>query len=867
MGVPHWLQLALVLIGFLGFGRCLLSVEEFARQFGCSMELTNNCNNLHNASMCNSIPACVGQWRQLKLESDSSDQCLSCQNMLSAARGEVTRNPSLSVPRVDPQFCDLMPTSQTTALCRKHVHHNLLSSPDLWRANLNLQVMCHLVDLCNSTQSSSTTRSNSRTDHSAEPEQKSADVSVKADSSRQTLCGVCHSRMDALKLFLKRTSDETIFKSIHKVIKHVSAVETDWVRSLFIHFKTLRSMLERFNSSTACSAIQLCPDRIGSLSHPAFSSSPQSDFLLCNHVVESSKRAVASQRLNDYMKRFCHNEECHLLSASNMELTKGLKKVWPDSTAICKSIGFTDQFGSGSDDGDGTESNLHHVNLTWSQGSSQHPSSPGGRLSHPDDVADDSEECVVCITLVKNLLDYVKHHQYSIAKAVDRVCRRLAVGDAECERFFNTVIVIGGDFLLNELQPAFVCHLLHMCHPDGQMKSVEKFRSVVQSGVMSSSADALCESCLALGEVATKYLRDHIDEIVPAVRQLCNRLPAADNVQCQYLVDHYLSTIVNAIITYFTPEEICSELQLCTSDSNGISTSSALIPAYPHCRACSSLVRRIQLRISQLTRAEEGRIIANGLAFCDGSFLSVNCRSLVWNYGIYLLKILFHPLNAWKICQNMQLCRALAPSFHDTKEASQCIFCDYIVGSVNLTEFIHRTPDNGGSDDCATLRPYVLREECSHFLLDNWPGVSQSVFSGKSASQTCSGMDFCPGGIIEKSTAVLTESLREYSGGFSTRPEIPASSNCETCKEIIDLSKQFLSEHSDQDLKEMALQLCDDLPPPSSSLCEEYVNANLEHAIDTLRRDSSEQICRSKSLCLSGTAADSVREHSNRITP
>jgi len=176
---------------------------------------------------------------------------------------------------------------------------------------------------------------------------------------------------------------------------------------------------------------------------------------------------------------------------------------------------------------------------------------------------------------------------------------------------------------------------------------------------------ALCEFVMKeLDQVLSNNATDA--EIEKALEQVCSILPSSLQSECQELVQQYTPEIIQLITSGMSPQQICTEIKLCTS------LLAAQSPEIGKCALCEFVMKELDSLIGNNATQEDIEEALEQVCGLLPGLLTGECKSLIKEYGPSILKALLDHLDPKQICSEIKLCSgvgAYVPTEHfDARE-------------------------------------------------------------------------------------------------------------------------------------------------------------------------------------------------------
>uniref|UniRef100_A0AAY5KWD5 Pulmonary surfactant-associated protein B n=1 Tax=Esox lucius TaxID=8010 RepID=A0AAY5KWD5_ESOLU len=314
-------------------------------------------------------------------------------------------------------------------------------------------------------------------------------------------------------------------------------------------------------------------------------------------------------------------------------------------------------------------------------------------------IGDSCQECTQIVELLEDLLSNTDV-QTQIRSELEKLCD-LMPGPAApklCREMVDKYLPLAITFLTSMAKPAEVCSMLGLCNPTTASQLTQMLTNHIQEDLKSSMTmrnvqfTPQCTFCV--------YLIKSLENMLPKVRtevavidllgKVCVILPKSYRQQCENLIEKYGKILMDMLLTYATPEAICTLIQVCDRMDTPIlskfrSTSSFICPvcsappqsfdfyefSYFLLLSLSLLTLKVSnpsdcdscLTLAVLTRLQLGsnasepqtssfldsvcQLYLNALPKCDG---------FTQRHGHQLKGVLGQPDSALDVCERIGLC-------------------------------------------------------------------------------------------------------------------------------------------------------------------------------------------------------------------
>ncbi|KAJ5072527.1 hypothetical protein M0811_01542 [Anaeramoeba ignava] len=172
-------------------------------------------------------------------------------------------------------------------------------------------------------------------------------------------------------------------------------------------------------------------------------------------------------------------------------------------------------------------------------------------------------ECTVCEMIMELLDNFLKdnHTDQEIEQFLENVCNMLpSFLSGPCDSLVQEYLPQIINLIVNGVTPDQICSMIGLCATPPPTPSIFK-------GIE-------CTVCEIVMKLLDGFLQNNStqQEIEQFLEGVCNMLPSYLSGPCDSLIQTYLPQIINLIVNGVTPDEICSMIGLCTSETKPKST-------------------------------------------------------------------------------------------------------------------------------------------------------------------------------------------------------------------------------------------------------------------------------------------------------
>ncbi|TDH01983.1 hypothetical protein EPR50_G00168630 [Perca flavescens] len=197
-----------------------------------------------------------------------------------------------------------------------------------------------------------------------------------------------------------------------------------------------------------------------------------------------------------------------------------------------------------------------------------------GLQNVPDALRATGDVCQDCTQIFELLADLFSNAdlQKKIMDGIENMCDHLP-GPAStakiCKEEVEKMLPVAINFITGFVKPAEVCKLIGLCGSwEKQEKMLHYFvKETLQVAVTSENVQPTtqCTFCIFLIKTLEDFLPKERteDALIKLLEEICHVLPSTYQDQCEVVIGKFSKTVLEAILSYATPQAICSLIQLC----------------------------------------------------------------------------------------------------------------------------------------------------------------------------------------------------------------------------------------------------------------------------------------------------------------
>ena len=413
-----------------------------------------------------------------------------------------------------------------------------------------------------------------------------------------------------------------------------------------------------------------------------------------------------------------------------------------------------------------------------------------GELYVPSSVVDASTPtCVLCEYVIDTLDDYIKDrkNEAEIEKAVESVCEKMpgAIRN-KCDKFVEKYEPAIVAFIVNNIESSKICSLLHLCDEQNNVQSNE---------LRTLGKDSNCEMCeFAMNEIFSVLQdKDDQDMVKNALESICYRLPDSIERNCEDFVEKYTTTIINLIVSGLTPDEICSALNLCTSETTPSPTPSPASKADTTCVLCEYIITTLDTMLEDKTNKDEIKETLEKLCSVLPSSVKDQCDTFVETYTDLIIDMLTKDVSPEMICTNLGLCKSAGNIVQhrvEIKKKPYCALCEMVITQLDqmLQDKTNEAQIEQALDVVCFSLPDPVHKQCEKLVTKYTEKIIDMFVAEYTPALICAELSLCVNNDIN------TNNIHQVSFDSEETTEIVKESiGCELCEFAMKIVDQHLT--------------------------------------------------------------------------
>ncbi|XP_067105938.1 prosaposin-like isoform X1 [Osmerus mordax] len=234
------------------------------------------------------------------------------------------------------------------------------------------------------------------------------------------------------------------------------------------------------------------------------------------------------------------------------------------------------------------------------------------------------DTCQDCTQIFELLLDMFSNRdlQEKIKESLEELCERLPGPGASkiCKNQIDKNLPMAIAFLTSTVKPGQVCNMLGLCGTQSDISQqnllISHIREAMRAAMIVSELQSTqeCTFCIYIVKTVERLLPKERTEsaVIDLLGRVCGILPASVKDQCEGLIEKYGKKLLDLLLSYATPQAICSIIHMCKGQETQMFVESGLVS---DCESCVIL--------AVLSRLNLG---SNATEIQTSSYLSSVCQ-------------------------------------------------------------------------------------------------------------------------------------------------------------------------------------------------------------------------------------------------
>ncbi|KAM9841493.1 surfactant protein Ba [Aulostomus maculatus] len=196
-----------------------------------------------------------------------------------------------------------------------------------------------------------------------------------------------------------------------------------------------------------------------------------------------------------------------------------------------------------------------------------------GLKSPPDALAANGDPCQDCTQIFELLVDLLSNAglQKDLIDDLESLCDHLpgpVTTSQLCKQEVEKLLPVVLNFLTGFVKPGDICRVMGLCGSCDKQKMLSHFvnkalqMTKTNENVKPTSQCSICILLIkTLDELLPKERTE--DAVIKLLGEICHILPMAYRNQCQFVIGKFSRTVLDAILSYATPQTVCSLIGMC----------------------------------------------------------------------------------------------------------------------------------------------------------------------------------------------------------------------------------------------------------------------------------------------------------------
>jgi len=349
-----------------------------------------------------------------------------------------------------------------------------------------------------------------------------------------------------------------------------------------------------------------------------------------------------------------------------------------------------------------------------------------------------------------------------------------------------------------------------------------------------------CSMCELVVTYVQAYLNNNQTEaeIVKELEQFCQMIGSA---QCKALVDQYIPQIIEYIEKDYTPQQVCTQIGLCTSSKK--------VESGPLCSVCTLVVTYIDQYISSNSSIQQIEAELDQICALLGP-LSSTCDQFVAQYTPQVIKWIVNGNSPATFCASVGLCAQKTEDFVNaavvvaakrSEQQGGCSICELVVQYVESYIASNQTEQQIIKElegVCALLGP--LSAPCTSFVDTYVPQLIQWIENGESPQAFCTQVGLC--------SSARFSALKKTKGVKVSSQKLKGA--CSICETLVALIEKYVAASTTEDKIEAELaKVCQALGPYAQE-CDNLVAEYLPQLVQwVVAKENPATLCAQIKVC------------------
>ncbi|XP_023348956.1 prosaposin [Eurytemora carolleeae] len=346
--------------------------------------------------------------------------------------------------------------------------------------------------------------------------------------------------------------------------------------------------------------------------------------------------------------------------------------------------------------------------------------------------------------------------------------------------------------------------------------------------------------------------KDDQEMVINVLESICYRLPASIDQPCERFVDSYTPMILSLIAESLTPDEICSALDLCTSQVVQVVEYERKLED-TGCVLCEYVISNLDKILEDSTNKAEIKAALDSVCAILPQTVSKECTQFVNSYTDLIIDMLTSEITPEEICKNLGLCGKKVEEQYpvvytgnpkDDVKGPYCSLCEYALTTVDqmLKDKQNEEEIEQALDIVCFHLTAPVHKQCLKMVKRYTEQIIDLLVNDYTPSMICSEISLCVNSEISSND--ITD--LDYQVSYDPKPSQDKDVGCVMCEFAMQVIDEHLDDEPTIEQIERTVQfLCSYLPGSIADICEQFIDNNGQKIIEGLVSEelSPKQVC------------------------
>lgn len=856
----------------------------------CTWGPTYWCQGFQTSRECSATQHCIQRvWSQRQLPEDNDEVCDICKNMVGQARDTLRSNETQEeLKEVFEGSCSLIPLRVIADECKNLADQFIPELVDTLSSEMDPNLVCATAGLCNSAR---------------------IDKMLAEANAPATDCDMCKAETKRIGETVRNADKNLVVDKMLEVCGHFSSYSDACRFTVLDNFDLIYNMITQMEEGV-CLLSGMCSESFQNV--PSTFTSTSGEDIQCEfcekviqHWVDTWTANTTEEEFKTVLESLCKKldkpsriQHClHIVDdwylpwfnyllhevnpkelcgfvglchAQGLDSSAGVTLLFPTETEMTRLRPANGLVGN---------DELNYANTL--EGSIAEGRLIGGYFAPKTVVATSKPSCTLCEYTLHELQNWLGDDktEANVEAGLHKICSKLPhTVEGGCDHFVSTYGPALVQMIIHEIDPSEMCSRLQLC--TGNILQEQLAVSDVPAIQMLRRETEQCTLCEYAMDTMFSVLNDTSDQemVKNLLDTMCYKLmPASISNECEKLVSEYTNEIINLVIANFTPDQVCSGLQLCSPDKyfeiesekeeEVIDDDFSLTVKDEKCILCEYAITTLDKYIGD--KHNQAQIKAELENLCSHMPRSIKdqCTTFVDTYSDMIIDMIAHDLTPDQICAQLHLCKADVAPEPET-ERPYCTLCEYAIGEVDqlITDKKNEEEIKNVLDTICYHLSQPVQKPCTA-MVTKWADKIIELFVAEyTPAQVCQEIRLCKptvsqhyqiGNSIATNEIYTTNEIPPMEEVAKFQSQSPKCVICEFVMSVID-KNLILSNATLWKTRRMVQMVCDYLPVSTQTeeKCEDFIAMYGDQIIKKIMEEQFEpkEICTELTMCVRHTA-------------